>query len=183
MTRTLVPLFAVFALACSGDQDAAPTPAEPAPPATEAAPEAAPDRTETEAADAEAVKEGELPTFEGDHAMAKNEAVKASQEWLALVDAADYGGGWDNAAALLQDAAPKDQFTQQVDAARKPLGAVKTRSFAAAEYTKALPGAPDGEYVVIQYKTVFENKAEAVETITPMVDWDGMWKVSGYYVK
>ncbi|MGB5422961.1 MAG: DUF4019 domain-containing protein [Desulfobacterales bacterium] len=28
-----------------------------------------------------------------------------------------------------------------------------------------------------------ENKASAVETITPMLDKDGQWRVSGYYIK
>jgi hypothetical protein len=48
---------------------------------------------------------------------------------------------------------------------------------------KSLPGAPDGEYVVIQYRTSFENKNDAIETVTPMKDTDGTWRVSGYYVK
>ncbi|HWN92533.1 MAG TPA: DUF4019 domain-containing protein, partial [Verrucomicrobiae bacterium] len=48
---------------------------------------------------------------------------------------------------------------------------------------RTLPGAPDGEYVVIQYETAFENKASAVETITPMLDKDGSWRISGYYIK
>ena len=47
----------------------------------------------------------------------------------------------------------------------------------------SLPGAPDGEYVVIQYATTFENKKSAIETITPMLDGDGKWRVSGYYIK
>jgi hypothetical protein len=46
-----------------------------------------------------------------------------------------------------------------------------------------LPGAPEGRYVVIQYETVFENKASAVETITPMLDPDGAWRVSGYLIR
>jgi len=46
---------------------------------------------------------------------------------------------------------------------------------------KPLP--PDGEYVVIQFKTSFENKKAAIETITPMLDKDGKWKVSGYFIK
>jgi len=45
------------------------------------------------------------------------------------------------------------------------------------------PGAPDGEYVVIQYDSSFENKTEAVETVTPMLDPDGVWRVSGYYIR
>jgi len=46
-----------------------------------------------------------------------------------------------------------------------------------------MPGAPDGKYVIIQYDTVFENKASAVETVTPMVDPDGSWRVSGYFIR
>jgi hypothetical protein len=30
---------------------------------------------------------------------------------------------------------------------------------------------------------VFENKKAAIETVTPMHDKDGKWKVSGYYIR
>jgi hypothetical protein len=46
-----------------------------------------------------------------------------------------------------------------------------------------LPGAPDGEYVVIHFHTVFANKADAIETVTPMRGRDGRWRVSGYFVR
>lgn len=53
-----------------------------------------------------------------------------------------------------------------------------------ATYATKLPGAPDGEYVVIQYKASFANKESAVETITPMKEADGTtWHVSGYFIK
>jgi hypothetical protein len=48
---------------------------------------------------------------------------------------------------------------------------------------QSLPGAPDGEYVVIQFKTAFENKKFAIETVTPMLDGDGKWRVSGYFIR
>ena len=51
------------------------------------------------------------------------------------------------------------------------------------QFCRTVPGAPDGEYVVIQFETSFENKKSAVETVTPMRDKDGRWRVSGYYVK
>jgi hypothetical protein len=66
---------------------------------------------------------------------------------------------------------------------RKPLGSLVSRKLKSAKYTKTLPGAPDGEYVVLQFATSFTNKKEAVETITPMLDKDGKWKVSGYFIK
>ncbi len=52
-----------------------------------------------------------------------------------------------------------------------------------ATFTRTVPGAPDGEYVVIQFDTQFENKAAAVETVTPMREKDGSWRVSGYFIK
>jgi hypothetical protein len=46
-----------------------------------------------------------------------------------------------------------------------------------------LPGAPPGEYVVIVYASAFENRPAAQETVNPMRDKDGVWRVSGYFVK
>ena len=37
--------------------------------------------------------------------------------------------------------------------------------------------------ILIQFSTAFANKASAVETVTPMLDDDGEWRVSGYFVK
>lgn len=53
----------------------------------------------------------------------------------------------------------------------------------ATSYMTSLPGAPDGEYVVVQFETSFTNKKAAAETVTPMLENDGQWRVSGYYIK
>ncbi len=90
---------------------------------------------------------------------------------------------WDTAAQYFKDAAGKEPWSKSIKAARGPLGAVKSRKVKSTEYRTKVPGAPDGEYVVIQYTTAFENKDSAVETVTPMLDKDNVWRVSGYYVK
>ena len=51
-----------------------------------------------------------------------------------------------------------------------------------AAYTKTLPGAPAGEYVVIQYDSNFEHQQAAIETLVPTLDGDGQGRVSGYFV-
>lgn len=66
---------------------------------------------------------------------------------------------------------------------RKPLGEVLSRKVINRTYTTSLPGAPDEQYVVIQFETSFENKHNAVETVTPMMEPNGQWRVSGYYIK
>ena len=66
---------------------------------------------------------------------------------------------------------------------RKPLGELLSRKVKSKQLVEKLPGAPDGKYVVIQYDATFQNKASAVETVTPMLDPDGQWRVSGYFIK
>jgi hypothetical protein len=52
-----------------------------------------------------------------------------------------------------------------------------------ATYVTSLPGAPDREYVVVQFQTSYEKKKDAIESVTPMKDSDGKWRVSGYYIR
>ena len=113
----------------------------------------------------------------------EEEAQKSAEQWLVLIDAGKFGESWDTAAGYLKNAVTKEQFVHSLDAARTPLGDLVSRKLKSAKYTKSLPGVPDGEYVVLQFETSFANKKEAIETITPMLDKDGKWKVSGYYIK
>lgn len=109
--------------------------------------------------------------------------LAASLVWLTAVDRADYDASWREAASIFKNAVQAPQWAQSMKAVREPLGKVISRKKMSANYHTSLPGAPDGAYVVIQYATVFENKRSAVETITPMLDKDGKWRVSGYYIK
>lgn len=110
-------------------------------------------------------------------------AVGAAEKWLGMVDAGKYAESWKEAAELFRNAVKQEQWKQSLQAARKPLGKLLTRKLKSKAYSTTLPGAPDGEYVVIQFETSFEHKASAVETVTPMLDKDGRWRVSGYYIK
>ncbi len=110
-------------------------------------------------------------------------AEDAAKAWLALVDAAQYARSWDEAASIFKAAVARPDWENTCRSVRSPLGAVLSRTLESATFTRTLPGAPDGEYVVIQYDTKFENKAAAVETITPMHNKDGSWRVAGYYIR
>jgi hypothetical protein len=110
-------------------------------------------------------------------------AIEAAKTWLSLVDEGLYLKSWREGATYFKNAVTQAQWTQSMVAFRKPLGKTLSRNLTSAHYTTTLPGAPDGEYVVIQYQTSFENKLSAIETVTPMLEEDGSWKVSGYYIK
>jgi hypothetical protein len=114
---------------------------------------------------------------------AETAAVDAARSWLSLVDGEKYAESWDEAAQIFKGAIQKEQWAQTMQAVRKPFGKNLSRELKSKSYRTALPGAPDGEYVIIQFLTSFENKKSTIETITPMLDADGKWRVSGYYMK
>jgi Protein of unknown function (DUF4019) len=110
-------------------------------------------------------------------------AEEAARTWLARADAGDAAGTWAAAASLFRRAVPQDQWARSLNAARSPLGSVVSRTLQHARSTSELPGAPDGDYVIFQFETRFEHKRGAVETVTPMKDEDGTWRVSGYFIR
>jgi len=114
---------------------------------------------------------------------AEKKALEAAQSWLTMIDYGRYTDSWEAAAQYFRNAVSREQWQQSLNAVRKPLGKVLKRTVKSSQYTTSLPGAPDGQYVVIQYETAFANKKSSTETITPMLDKDGKWRVSGYYIK
>lgn len=111
------------------------------------------------------------------------QGVKAAESWLALVDAKEYKKSWEEAAPIFKGQVSEKDWDKMVSSVRKPLGDVKLRELLGAQFTTTLPGAPEGEYVVIQFKTSFVDKSESVETVVPMKDENDTWRVSGYFIK
>ena len=109
--------------------------------------------------------------------MAKARA--AADAWLVLTDTGQYQQSWEQTAASFQASVTNTHWQSALQAVRLPLGKLRTRVFKGATYTRSLPGAPDGEYVVIQYESSFKHKAFAVETVTPSREKDGSWRVAG----
>jgi uncharacterized membrane protein len=113
----------------------------------------------------------------------KAEAQTAALSWLGAIDAGDYARSWDTAAPRFRAAVPEDQWMTRIAALRQRLGPPTSRSVSEVHAPGVLAGIPNGEGLVIQFKTSFEHQADATETVTPIRDADGQWRVSGYYVK
>lgn len=118
-----------------------------------------------------------------DDAGKEKAALAAAGKWLETVDAGNYSQAWKDSAGLMRNAVKPEQLELSMKATRRPLGKVISRKLMTKMYKASLPGAPDGEYVVIRFETTFENKATAIETVTPMREKDGKWRVSGYYIQ
>ena len=109
-------------------------------------------------------------------------AIKASTDWLSIVDKGQYGQSWDKSAQFLKTAVKRKDFESKLKASRGQFGQLVSRTIKSKHFMTAMPGAPDGKYVVIQYTTSFSSKKSAIETVTPMQEKDGQWKVSGYFI-
>lgn len=111
------------------------------------------------------------------------DALAAAREWLELIDRGDSSESYERAAGLFKAAVTLEQWRGSLSAAQAPLGKPLSRSLKSSRYAEELPGAPDGKYYVIEYDTAFERKQNGTETVVPMLDPDGVWRVSGYFVR
>jgi len=110
-------------------------------------------------------------------------AIQTAENWLSIIDTEQYEDSWENGAIFLKNEVTKEQWVRSMNKYRKSLGKKIKRKLKNRQYMTDIPDAPAGEYVVIQFDTVFENKIEAIETVTPMLDPDGKWRVAGYFIK
>jgi len=114
---------------------------------------------------------------------AEKAATSAAQTWLTEIDNGDYAQSWQNASAFFQTAVTEEKWKTAMETVRKPLGDLVSRTLKSAQAMTKLPGAPDGQYVVMQFETSFANKKSAIETVTFMLEKDGQWKSTGYFIK
>ena len=110
-------------------------------------------------------------------------AKAAADVWLALVDDSRYESSYQAAAGIFQKLITKERWIKLAGDGRNLLGKVRTRSVKDTTFSATMPGAPDGQYVVVHYDASFEKKPAAVETVTVLLDSDGQWKVCGYFIR
>src|SRR5689334_6630342 len=102
--------------------------------------------------------------------------VAAARSWLGEIDAGNYVDSWKQATSYFQGALTEKNWTDALTGARRPLGKLLARTLVKTQSATSLPGAPDGNYLVMQFDTSFENKKSAVELVTFMREKSGDWK-------
>lgn len=110
-------------------------------------------------------------------------AQRAAESWLDLVDHGQFDKTWEEASPSFKAVVGQDKWVRTLEDLRTHYGKVKDRKLKLARYTKSLPNAPAGEYVVVQFQTTFADNSSVIETVVPMLDPDGKWRVSGYFIK
>lgn len=100
-------------------------------------------------------------------------ARSTADAWLKIVDSGNYAQSWNESASLMKTAVAKEQWEQILNVNRAPLGSLVSRKLTSVEYKEYLPGAPAGQYVLLQYQSTFEHKSGVIETAAPTLDKDG----------
>ena len=84
---------------------------------------------------------------------------------------------------LLQEPGVSRRLGERHARVRAPLGSLESRTLKSATPSTSLPGAPDGDYVVMQFDTSFERKKDGGETVTAVQETDGVWRIVGYFIR
>jgi hypothetical protein len=108
--------------------------------------------------------------------------MAAANSWVQLVDKQRWDDSWTAAGTLFKTQMPQTRWASTIASVRAPLGPVSSRVVQAVTTAKSLPGAPDGDYEVVQFQTSFANKAAAIETVVLSREATG-WKVDGYFIR
>lgn len=83
--------------------------------------------------------------------------------------------------ARLDNALTKKNFVTLGERGDRKLGKLRSRTMLTREFKTDLPGAPPGEYVAIQYRCECERWPKVAELVVPMLENDGVWRVSGWH--
>ncbi|MDQ2890041.1 MAG: DUF4019 domain-containing protein [Gemmatimonadota bacterium] len=113
---------------------------------------------------------------------AEDNAKRAAAAWLALGDSARYAASWDSASVALRKAVTRDQWVAGITQVRTSAGTFGARTVSQYQFATSLPGAPPGDYVVLQYHTV-AGTGFVTETVALTRDGSRGWRVAGYFVK
>lgn len=109
-------------------------------------------------------------------------SADAARNWVAMLDRGDWSGSWNAAGALFQQGVSAAVWASTVEPLRAPLGTTNSRVFEKVTRATELPGAPDGEYQLLEFRTDFANRAGTIETVV-MAREGQSWRVVGYFMR
>jgi hypothetical protein len=116
-----------------------------------------------------------------------NKGLAAAEAWLQLIDEGKYNESWEAASELFRQNMRKvgkgKSFWEKVlRTTRVPLGPLKKRRLLTQELTDTVATAPPGEYLVLRYRTSFENKL-VTEQLTLILEKESRWRIFSYVAR
>jgi hypothetical protein len=112
----------------------------------------------------------------------EREATGATRSWLRLVDDGRHPASWTSASPLLREEIGPLEWEEALRAVRVPLGRCLWRRLQSRSVVEGPSGDRRGPYVVVRFESVFERRADAVETITLAFGPDARWRAAAYFI-
>ena len=105
-----------------------------------------------------------------------------AERLLTLMDQAKYRDCWRQSSQHYKTQLNAEEWESQMKPVRNNFGALQKRVYKTSKTSKTLAGAPEGEYMVLEYTTSFANKPNVTETLVLSREGGG-WKLAGYSVR
>lgn len=109
-------------------------------------------------------------------------AKQVAHQWLAFVDAFDYEGSWAQTATRFRQSITSADWASRLRLGRTALGPLTSRNLAVAQRVRDVPDAPPGEYIQLQYHSIYDQTKAMVETVA-LAREDDQWRVTGHFVR
>ena len=123
------------------------------------------------------------PAAADPHTAEEQAAERQALGFLGYLDHGRFADSYAYTGMLIRAQLDQAAFAKQMEEkVRAGVGALLSRELINATYATTLPGAPEGQYVVLNYGSSFANRQQAEETVT-LAFAKGYWRVSGYYIK
>jgi Protein of unknown function (DUF4019) len=116
------------------------------------------------------------------HLADEQAAQRQALGFLGYLDQGRFAESYAYTGMLIRTQVDQNVFAEKVKKARAETGPLQSRELIDSTYSATVPGAPEGQYVVLHYHSSFANRQDAVETLTLALA-KGYWRVSGYYIK
>jgi hypothetical protein len=88
-----------------------------------------------------------------------------ASSYLGLLDRDRYEDAWLAMSTFFQALTDKAQWQSRQQVIRTVYGSLLSREFLRISYRQSYSLSPDGKYVIVQYKSIFQNKADTYETV------------------
>ena len=94
-----------------------------------------------------------------------NHLDSQASNYLKLLDQNHYKKAWLTMSDLFKSFNNQAQWQSRQKVIRAAYGPLVSRQFLRINYRQSYALSPDGSYVIIQYKSIFQNKADTNETV------------------
>ncbi len=97
--------------------------------------------------------------------LSHNHLDNQASNYLELLDQNQYEDAWLAMSDFFQALNNQDHWQSRQQVIRAAYGSLGSREFLRITERQSYSHSPDGKYVIVQYKSIFQNKADTYETV------------------